>query len=267
MKAPESKEQSRSQQDLVIALPEPDLSLTQDAEWCVVRMDDDQWEQVRFHDYERIFQIPGLYERVIYDILKCDSPATIRRQLSAALERHGYEANSLRVLDLGAGNGMVGEELNRIGVEHIVGVDIIPEAKQAAERDCPGVYDEYFVVDMTDLDKNETQAIADHQCNTLTCVAALGFGDIPVDAFANAYNLINDNGWLAFNIKADFLASKHDSGFGDLIRTAHREEYIEILSEERYHHRLNTRQKPLDYMAIIARKHGDFPEELMARVR
>ena len=60
-------------------------------------------------------------------------------------------AAKLRVLDVGAGNGMVGEELDRMGARHIVGVDIIPEAKEAAERDRPGVYDDYFVVDLTDV--------------------------------------------------------------------------------------------------------------------
>ena len=43
-------------------------------------------------------------------------------------------AAQLRVLDVGAGNGMVGEELDRMGAKHIVGVDIIPEAAEAAQR-------------------------------------------------------------------------------------------------------------------------------------
>ena len=34
-----------------------------------------------------------------------------------------------------AGNGMVGQELRAIGAEHIVGIDIIPEAATATARD------------------------------------------------------------------------------------------------------------------------------------
>ena len=38
----------------------------------------------------------------------------------------------LRVIDLGAGNGMMGEVLKREGVARLVGADIIPEAREAA---------------------------------------------------------------------------------------------------------------------------------------
>jgi hypothetical protein len=34
-------------------------------------------------------------------------------------------------------------------VESVVGVDIIPEAQEAADRDRPGVYEDYYVVDLT----------------------------------------------------------------------------------------------------------------------
>ena len=50
--------------------------------------------------------------------------------------------DSLAVLDVGAGNGMVGEQLKCSGVKRSL-VDIIQEAKQAALRDRPGIYKEY----------------------------------------------------------------------------------------------------------------------------
>jgi len=58
----------------------------------------------------------------------------------------------LRVLDLGAGNGMVGEELKKQEVSRLVGVDIIPEAYEATIRDRPGLYDAYYIEDFTKLD-------------------------------------------------------------------------------------------------------------------
>ena len=54
------------------------------------------------------------------------------------------------MLDLGAGNGMVGEALREHGFEEITGVDITPEAGEAAERDRPGVYADYHVCDLLD---------------------------------------------------------------------------------------------------------------------
>jgi SAM-dependent methyltransferase len=131
-----------------IALPDPSESYGQDAEWCLVEAEDG-WSEVRFHDYDRIYRIPGLYERLFYDILRCCSPRVVCGMLRAELDRAGVDPSTLRVLDLGAGNGIVGAELRSAGVSRIVGVDIIPEAREAALRDRPDVYEDYHVVDMT----------------------------------------------------------------------------------------------------------------------
>jgi hypothetical protein len=48
--------------DLRIALPPADLLLTQDEEWCVVRLNG-EWREIRLHDYDELFSVPGLYER------------------------------------------------------------------------------------------------------------------------------------------------------------------------------------------------------------
>ena len=55
------------------------------------------------------------------------------------------------MLDIGAGNGMVGEQLVDMGAEQVGGVDIIEEAAQALERDRPGIYKDYDVADLTNL--------------------------------------------------------------------------------------------------------------------
>ena len=57
--------------ELLVALPEAGLSMTQDAEWCVVRADG-HWRQIRFHDYGDLYSVPGLYEKVIYEILPAE---------------------------------------------------------------------------------------------------------------------------------------------------------------------------------------------------
>src|SRR5690606_3253866 len=107
------------------------------------------------------------------------SPRVVVDLLADALDRADASPEELRVLDLGAGNGMVGEQLAELGSGAIVGVDLLPEAKAAAERDRPGVYDAYYAVDLTDLEDDERAALERHDVNCLTCVAALGFDDIP----------------------------------------------------------------------------------------
>ena len=244
----------QSKRRFEIALPEPNLSMDQDAEWCVLEIDG-AWRRVRFHDYDKIYRIPGLYERLFYDILKCQSPSVVRRLLEGEVRSSGFDPSELSVLDLGAGNGMVGEQLAQLDVRRIVGVDIIPEAAEAARRDRPGIYDEYVVADFTELDDRRRQWLRGFTFNCLTCVAALGFGDIPPEAFAEAYNLIADGGWLAFNIKEDFLDERDDdTGFSRLIRHSAKMGVITLRKQERYQHRLATNGEPLYYVAVVATK-------------
>lgn len=110
-------------------------------------------EKVRLHDYDRIFEVPGLYEQVVYGRLKCQSPATVVDVLRYATSQSHQRLNELRVLDLGAGNGMVGEELRKQGVSRLIGVDIISEARAATERDRPGAAGQWrhrFDFDLTE---------------------------------------------------------------------------------------------------------------------
>jgi len=244
---------------LEVALPEPGKVLTQDSEWCVVRYGD-EWRRVRFHDYEKLFAIPGLYEKVIYDILACNSPEVITGLLATAMVRDGMAARDLHVLDLGAGNGMVGEHLSRLGTKVIVGVDIIDEAAKAAERDRPGVYHDYHVLDLTRLTDQQRQELSAYKFNCLTCVAALGFGDIPVAAFATAYNLVRPDGWIAFNIKEAFLNGQDKSGFADLVRQMTQDGILQVERRQRYQHRLGTNRNPIHYVAMVGRKRSALDE-------
>ncbi len=249
-------QRSTRHNDLRIALPPADLSFAQDEEWCVVRVNG-EWREVRLHDYDELFSVPGLYEHLIYDILKCDSPARIRKLFEAELSASGAQAAALRALDLGAGNGMVGEELAGIGVEFIVGADIIEVAAEATERDRPGIYANYRVVDMTRLNQSDRRELAGYRFNCLTCVAALGFGDIPTEAFANAYNLIEPGGWIAFNIKSSFLDQNDSSDFAKLIQSVMVDKTLDVRKTQRYQHRVGTNRQPIQYTAIVGNKRRD----------
>jgi hypothetical protein len=111
-------------------------TVDQDHEWCLVRIDG-KVRRIRFHDYAEIYTIPGLYEHLFYERLECCSPRTVVSLLEHELREEAVDRASLRGLDLGAGNGMVGEELTGIGVGSMVGVDLLQEAAAAAERDRP----------------------------------------------------------------------------------------------------------------------------------
>ncbi|MEE9230159.1 MAG: methyltransferase domain-containing protein [Acidobacteriota bacterium] len=216
-------------------------------------------KKIRFHDYDQIYQNPGLYEQLFYDRLKCQSPSKVAGILSKTVAQSQENFTELRVLDLGAGNGLMGEELKKSGVSRLVGVDIIPEARDATERDRPGLYDAYYVVDFCDLDSDEREDIASWSFNCLTTVAALGFGDIPARAFLEAFNMLQNEGWVAFNIKETFLYTSDTSGFSRTIRELIFSRYLDLYHLERYRHRLSIEGEPLYYFAIAGRKKADIP--------
>jgi predicted TPR repeat methyltransferase len=238
-------------------------ALDQDEEWCVVR-ENGTTRKVRFHDYGEIYELPGLYEQLFYEHLKCSSPTTVAGLLERELGRAGIDPDALGVLDVGAGNGMVGEQLAEIGVDTIVGVDLIPEAAAAAERDRPGIYDDYLTLDLTALDDETRRDLESRELNGLTCVAALGFGDIPPAALAAAYDVLVPGGWLAFSIKEDFLEESGGSGFARLIRELVERGMVEIRAQRRYRHRLSASGEPVHYIAVVATKRGPEPAAVLA---
>lgn len=249
--------------EYAIRFPQVDATPDQDEEWCEVSIDG-TWKRIRFHDYVEIFRHPGLYEALFYEALKCGSPKRVTKLLAEELDESDVSPDSLRVLDVGAGNGMMGEHLMDLGVNRVVGVDILPEAKLAAERDRPGVYCDYLATDLTCLSESDFDTLQSHQFNAMTTVAALGFGDIPPRAFATAYNLVQPEGWLAFNVKESFIKGGNDSGFHRLIRMMTEWELIHALVYRRYCHRMSMNQIPLYYVAFVARKVQDIPEQLLA---
>jgi SAM-dependent methyltransferase len=233
---------------------------TQDEEWCEITVDGER-RRIRFHDYDEIFQVPGLYERIFHDHLQCRSPQEVCKLLAEELAKAGAAPDGMRAIDVGAGNGLVAEELRRIGVGPIVGADIIPEAAEAAERDRPELYEDYVVCDLTDLDDAERTRLAPEPADCMTTVAALGFADIPPAAFAAAFNLVRPGGWIAFNIKADFLDNGDRSGFKELILRMFDEGLLTECARRRYRHRMSITGEELMYVAVVGVKRGDIPED------
>ena len=216
-------------------------------------------EKIRLHDYTRIYELPGLYEQVVYERLKCQSPSTVSDVLRSSVSQSDQRLSELRVLDLGAGNGIVGEELKKHGISRLIGVDIIPEAQLATERDRPGVYDAFYIMDFCNLSEDERAELDSWSPDCLISVAALGFGDIPAKAFLEAFNMIGEEGWVAFNIKETFLDRSEQSGFSQLIRELIFSEYLDLYHLQRYRHRFSIEGEPLYYFALGGKKTADVP--------
>jgi SAM-dependent methyltransferase len=239
-----------------------DHDLNQDEAYFYLQGTEKQ-RKIKFHAYDEIYQVQGLYEQIFYDRLKCTSPSKVTSILKSAVGQSDDYFSELRILDLGAGNGLMGEELKKHGVSRLIGVDIIAEAYDATIRDRPGLYDAYYVEDFTQLSVDKKEEIISWQCDCMVTVAALGFGDIPPKAFIEAFNIIKSKGWTAFNIKETFLDNSDDSGFSKMIRELIFSEYLDVYYIERYRHRLSTEGEPLYYFAIAGRKNADVPNEFL----
>jgi len=240
--------------------------LDQDEEYFYLIESDEKKRKILCHEYAEIYKITGLYEQLFYERLKCNSPSKVAEALRYVLSQVQENFSELRVLDLGAGNGMMGEELRKYGCARLVGVDIIREACDACQRDRPRVYDAYEVVDFCNLTEEQIEDLQGWSFNCLTSVAALGFGDIPAKAFIEAFNILQSKGWIAINIKETFLDKSDSTGFSSTIRELIFSEYLDIYYLERYRHRLSMEGLPLYYFAIAGRKNADIPQDFLTSI-
>ncbi|KAJ4394783.1 hypothetical protein N0V93_004003 [Gnomoniopsis smithogilvyi] len=279
-------------QRLVIRFPQREQKdVAQDYKQCEV-VDGDKITTVRFHDYALTYSIPDLYNQLFGGAdseTQCISPQVmtelLREHVHLVLENgpsvSGKEHRSLRVLDFGAGNGMIGEEVRLLASAYndgslanstsVVGFDILPEAKMAAERDRPGVYDAYIVADITEYVKNvraEPVTVCLAGFNVLVSVSALSFGDASAAALRAAVSLVQNGGLILFNLKAGLLESEGiyagaggtsdegtEIGFSGLLQKAVAERRLKILAKKTYCHRFSATGKPLYYVAVVAIKH------------
>jgi SAM-dependent methyltransferase len=241
-------------------------NLDQDEEFVYLIESDGKKRKILFHEYAELYKITGLYEQLFYERLKCNSPRKVAEALRYVVSQTQENFTELRVLDLGAGNGMMGEELRKGGCARLVGADIIHEACEATERDRPTIYDAYHVVDFCNLTEEQRKDLESWSFDCLTIVAALGFRDIPAKAFIEAFNILQSKGWIAFNIKETFLDKSDLTGFSVTIRELILSEYLDLYYLERYRHRLSMEGEPLYYFSIAGRKNADIPQDFLTSI-
>lgn len=243
--------------DIKLPLVEP-FQLAQDESYFML-LENGVEKRIRFHDYGELYRRPGLYEQLFYERLKCCSPEKVACILERVLNGNHVEMSELRVLDLGAGNGMFGERLHAYGVARLVGVDISEDARLACARDRTGIYDEYYVTDLGISNNPLESELQRWKFDCISCIAALGFGDIPASVFQKAFNLLAPGGWVALNIKETFFLKSDQSGFSSLIKSLLWVDALEIHHLERYRHRISIDGKPLYYYALIGKKKSGAP--------
>jgi hypothetical protein len=162
-----------------------------DEEAFEVAFDDGRVERLTMHDYARVYAIPGLYEEVVQRILGCATPDRIAALLAGVAD----DPSEVRVLDLGAGNGVSGEALAAAGLRPVAAVDLEPVAREATLRDRPGLYELVLTGDIAALDPAPIRAL---HPNALTLVGALGNDHVGPGALAAAAALLEPDALIAY---------------------------------------------------------------------
>ena len=239
--------------DFQIRLPKDFGSASIDEEYFFLTQHG-QERKLMLHDYAELYQIPGLYEYLVFEILGYQSPRMLSSLLIEQVTQAQDVVSELVVLEIGAGSGLMGKALANLGVKSITGMDIIPEAAQAAKREYPEVYENYYVEDLAKLSEGASKALESRGFNCLVCCSALSH--IPTLALSTAFNLIQPNGWLAFNVIPNDWHKRDANGFVGRHSWVGENDVFEVRGEYPYLHRYYMDGRPLEYVAIIGTKIG-----------
>lgn len=210
---------------------------------------------VNIHDYDTIYRHPFLYDLVLYKYLKCETPFEIADSLGAVWQKAGVDPAGIRMLDIGAGSGTFAWVLREtLGIGSLTGLDLFPAAAKAAERDRPGLYDGYYVDDLTALSSATQQALRGAKFNCVGVASATGWNNhIPVAGFETAFQLLRRDGWFIFHVKpgdpdpeCQALCAWIDAKISDGA--------LDVHHRASHFHRRNSAAEPIYYDVVVGRR-------------
>jgi hypothetical protein len=213
----------------------------------------DDGELMHLHEYPRLYAVPGLYEHVVQERLRCRSPQVAAQGFLRAVERQGSEPASIAVLDFGAGTGLVGELVLRGGVARVVGVDSLPAARDACRRDRPGVYADYLVGDLGSSDSTLSLALDRYAIGGLVSAGTFGGTHAPPAALVYALALLPAGAPVAFTIDERWMDDAGPDGFGVAVERLVTAGNLEVNERTRFQHRVTTTGEPIFYELLAGR--------------
>ncbi len=217
-----------------------------------VELPDGYREELRVHDYDRIYRVPGLYEAVVQERLECASPEVLADALTACVVAAGEDPADLRVLDMGAGNGVVAESLRERGVRSpFVGLDPEPAAAPAAARDRPGLYRHFYTATLEEI--SVADAVAEYELTCLAGAGALGLGHISRHQIETAWSAFPAGSWLAVTFSEDVLGPEGGE-LGAFVAALQAAEDTDVIRLERFRHRVTVSGQELFYFVLVARR-------------
>jgi SAM-dependent methyltransferase len=217
-----------------------------DGEYIVLN----QHETMHLHEYSRIYAVPGLYEYVVQERLRCRSPQVAVEGFLRVVADPAPSA--LAVLDFGAGTGLVGELMRRAGIAKVVGVDSLPAARMACTRDRPGIYTDYLVGDFSH-DGALRAALRSYSLGGLISAGAFGGTHAMPEALNSALSVLPPGAPVSVTIDERWMDESDPNGFGATIGRLAAGGDLVVMERSRFQHRVTTTGEPIFYQLVVAR--------------
>lgn len=214
-----------------------------------------QEQKILLHDYTIMYQNPGLYEYLCYQHLSYQSPRVLASLLIEQLTQAQEKIAEVQLLDLAAGSGLTARELSAQGIKNITGIDIYPEAGEAAQRESPDLFEKYYVEDLADVKEETALALRKKEFNCLVCCSALPA--LPASAFVTAFNIIRPNAWVAFNVLKEIWEDSSADGFFARHPWAVDHDVFELREQMYSLRRYTTHGRPLEEIIVVGTKKGN----------
>jgi hypothetical protein len=225
-----------------------------DGEYVALRGAGSDEEIVHLHDYERLYRVPGLYERIVQGLLQCSSPRVAADGLTEALGRLGLDPAGVVLFDLGAGTGIVGELAAAGGVSTIVGVDALEAARTACLRDRPGIYQDYLIGNLAAPAPDLLERLRRHGPTALVSAGAFGGTHAPPAALLTALDLLPSGAPVVFTIDERWMHTDEPDTFGSALARLLSTGPLRPLRRTHFQHRVTTTGAPIYYELFVGVK-------------
>jgi 2-polyprenyl-3-methyl-5-hydroxy-6-metoxy-1,4-benzoquinol methylase len=123
-------------------------------------------------------------------------------------ELRSFYDKSARLIDIGAGTGLVGEALQRLGFTEVTAVDFSQEILDVARR--KGVYRDYRIMNLN----FPLAEIEDNQFDATIGVGVFSYGQVEAVALDELVRIVRPHGYIVFTQRVDFY-DNNAMGFKD----------------------------------------------------
>lgn len=238
------------------------MSVTDEARWLAAFVDVDEdadvavvqdggtERRVGLHDYAGLYAVPGLYEAVYFEVLGGGSPHLLADVLEAVLPSD--ERAGRRVLDVGAGTGLVGELLHGRGFRTVYATDLEPQSAVAVLRDRPQVHAGARTLNLDALTAEDRAWLAEVAPDVVTVAGAIGYGHLPASCLQAVTELVGPGALLAITVAPQFDDAPELAGHAAVLRSP---AWEEVLRREGVHRR-TAAGDILPVLALVLRRNA-----------